>query len=205
MATILKERNLSICEIIEQVQAYAAQNLKATVQFFDSDGLPVTSPSKVWNFHRVLMKTEAGTERLSYSLHALVAETLRKRHIHTAACPFTGLLHACIPTHFYEKYIGFWVIGQTLLPEDECSYERYEDILQCISQAIGLHRYPLRKLLRELPVVPQAQFMDAVLNLDESTQAGLSTIAREQAPKVIFFDRRARPAKEMAEYIDVLS
>lgn len=205
MATILKERDLSICEIIEQVQAYAAQNLKAAVQFFDSDNLPVTSPSRVWDFHRVLLKTEAGTQQLSGSLHALVDEALRRRHIHTTTCPFTGLLHACIPTHCYEKYIGFWVVGQTLLPEDECSNERYENTLQCISQTIGLHRYPLRKLLRELPVMPQAEFMEAVLNLDETTQVGLSKVAKAQDSKVIFFDRSTRVTSESVMYMNMLS
>ena len=164
----------SVCE-------YAAQNLETAIKFFDCDGLAITNPSPTHHFFNVLMKSEAGREHLHNARENLAAKALGNGQPHLDVCPFTGLLQACVPAKAEGKPLGYWMIGQTLLPENERSYEYYEQYLHEISLIIHLHRYPLRKLMWELPVVPQAEFIKAVHRVDAATREALEMLAPPRA------------------------
>lgn len=177
------DRQFIIRDVIIPVQEYFVQSSKITFHFYTGGGKLLSPNLTTGDFYRVLLKSQEGRQHLREPRNRLIKKAARTGRAHIGVCHFTGLLLACVPIRHQGSPVGYWVLGQTILPHEERSYQYYDQYLREISGVIGLHLYPLRKLMYQLPEVSQDVFLENVALVDAATARLLQSWQARTAKK----------------------
>jgi len=155
-------------EHLQSLQDSVAKVASITTVLIGPDGHPVTQPSNLYGFCKLMKNSEQGAEKCLFTNTQLIDENKKTKKSAVLVCPHSGLTTAAVPIFLEDNYLGSWIFGQVRIEDPP------ESVLEETAQGTDMDVETLKNAMEILPKISREKFE----NVFEYVEALTSTIIK---------------------------